>query len=95
MVASNTFEDAAEMRQIEAGMRAVFFSLTGLSPQGKADAIKQILAAVKPLIATQEREAIKRVIDGGSFLHDRAPTRLWANDLLLAIDRDAAKRAAA
>lgn len=37
--------------------------------------------------ARVEREAVIAVIDGGSFLHDKAPGRLFANEVIAAIRR--------
>jgi hypothetical protein len=59
----NSLEEVAEARLIEAGMRAVSFPLTGLSRQGKANAIRQIIAAVAPLIAAAEREACAAMVE--------------------------------
>lgn len=37
-------------------------------------------------------EACIQIIDGGYFLHDKAPTRLWANDLIAKIRSELSAR---
>lgn len=67
-------------------------SLFHWDQETERDAARAALAVIEPVVREAERDACKRVIDGGFFLHDKAPTRLWANEVLAAIDRDAAIR---